>query len=210
MKSNLQDVIRQIWQVEKSVRKAVLADGLRAAGKVIERQVKAAAPVRTGAMRRSIQVRLGRGWRDDARKVFVWTKADNLASKAERRVGFYPAQVEFGWTPGRLITSRTTRRHIKEYRDTFGTDPASDAYRGFKKWTLDRYRRGSYYSSVGPRRRRLRRAEMEMIRRIGKGPKIPGQHFMERAANAAFPAAVKTFGNILAAALRGAMSARGQ
>jgi HK97 gp10 family phage protein len=108
-KKQLAAVRRMLALLPKRIRNKVLRQELRKAAKALVAPSKAATPVRTGKLRKSVKVRAAKV----KRGVGV-----NVGYSDKNFVGdtFYGAFLEFGWKIGKRQSSAATRQGIPDTR----------------------------------------------------------------------------------------------
>jgi HK97 gp10 family phage protein len=118
--------MRSLQNIERKIARKVIKQSTRAAGKIVHARVKADAPVRSGALRKSIKLRALRRSRS-AQGVRIITGDRKTLGIAAGATGYYPAAIEYGTrrTPARPFirpafeitkgaASMTLRRELAE------------------------------------------------------------------------------------------------
>ena len=107
--SGVNEFKRKLADLEKKTRNKIVAKAMRAGAKVIQKQAKANAPVKTGFLRSQIKVRAGK--RRKGKIYFVVT----MGKKNFTGKGFYGAIQEFGsLNTGRASQSARASRRASE------------------------------------------------------------------------------------------------
>lgn len=169
-----------LWRLETLPKKAALKvfrQSLRAGAKIIQTDAKQRAPVKSGALRKSVKVRARKRSRSGI-GVRVSTSADDSAWGGDQ---FYGAFQEFGWKAGgRRISGREARR--------IASQEIVGRRIGLKGRNLKALLGEETATRVISRAEQVFAKDVE---RESKRRQIPGKHFLERAFEAKKEAAAE-------------------
>lgn len=174
----LKELGETLRNLDAKLVKKVVRKGLRAGAKVVLAEVRASAPKRTGRMAKAFQITGG------GRGVKRGQVGLRLQVGKKWFVGdqFYAGFQEFGWVPGQR--GHRLEARAKRYARELERESRLARRRGgglAAKGTNQRARQDQFFAAEGRRR---------AVAEGGDRAKIPGRHFVERAAKAKAQAAV--------------------
>lgn len=122
------------------VQKQVLRPALRSAAKIVHAAAKNNAPVKTGALRRSLKVRAGKRTRKNLVRAVVQTGASDNLFKGKT---YYGAFQEFGWKSGKRGSSSRRQISGKHYIQAAYDSTAATA----KEQALEEIKKGIEFAA---------------------------------------------------------------